>query len=479
MEHFLAAIEKEAERAGLPEKLCELTISQMSITLATSYRRLATTKFPGLSPTYERLVEAMVESVPPGKPEGHLLKESRTLEAGKMGVWPLREELDRLCQTYLALCRRTRKVPVITEQIVVGIYLRYLPEDRDLASDADLETLYAAAKFAAAREDRRTTHPLLWDARGLSAVSGDVTGLLAALGEPAESRNPAVAAREPRSPAIPAAMEVRRPGGPFYEEGARPPVPGRRREGFPDRYARWMMAASRAPPQPHAFRSRVGCEDAPGRHQGPPMPRGRAAERRYFADLPPARWPQVHVMNMQASPAELARPTGPSFHPMTPRKAPDLPPSPGVVGWNPCSACDQTGHRLMNFAKYLQEYARDPLRANRCPACNAVGLCPADCRRRLYFVTSPYPHLELNKDGTSYFIRCGLPMPRWYRAELLVGPARAAAPAVPNPAAPEYRAAHAAHSAALLRAATPALPARSDPTPAGAPMAPGPTRCVQ
>lgn len=62
-----------------------------------------------------------------------------------MRVSPLREQLDRKHQTYLALCRRTDKVPVIIEQIVVGIYLRYLPEAlvaqvRDLASDADLET---------------------------------------------------------------------------------------------------------------------------------------------------------------------------------------------------------------------------------------------------------------------------------------------------------------------------------------------------
>ena len=117
----------------------------MSITLATSYRRFAVTKFPDLPPTYERLVEALVESVAPGKPNGHLLKEIKTLEAGKMGVWPLREQLDRMYHTYLALCRRTRKVPVITEQIVVGIYQLYLPEDlgaqvRDMAPDADLET---------------------------------------------------------------------------------------------------------------------------------------------------------------------------------------------------------------------------------------------------------------------------------------------------------------------------------------------------
>ena len=140
----------------------------MSITLATSYRRLDGTKFPGLPPTYERLVEATVANVAPGKPEGHLLKEIKTLEAGKMSVGPTRERLDLMYQTYLALCRRTRKAPVFTEQIMVGIYLRYLPEElgaqvRDLAPDSDLETLYTAAKFVAAREDRRTTHPLLRD----------------------------------------------------------------------------------------------------------------------------------------------------------------------------------------------------------------------------------------------------------------------------------------------------------------------------
>ena len=85
MELFLTAIEEKAERAGLPNKPYELAINQMSITLATSYRRLSATNFPGLPPTYERLVEAMV-SVAPGKPEGHLLNEIRTLEAGTMGV---------------------------------------------------------------------------------------------------------------------------------------------------------------------------------------------------------------------------------------------------------------------------------------------------------------------------------------------------------------------------------------------------------
>ena len=122
VEPLLSAIEKEAERAGLPDKLYELAINQLSITLATRCRRLSATKFPGLPPTYERLVGAMVESVAPAKPENHLLKEIRTPEAGKMGIWPLREQLNRMHQrTYLALCRRTRNVPVITEQIIVGI----------------------------------------------------------------------------------------------------------------------------------------------------------------------------------------------------------------------------------------------------------------------------------------------------------------------------------------------------------------------
>ena len=215
VELFLTAIEEEAERAGLPDKLYELAINQMSISLATSYRRLAATKFPDLSPTYERLVEAMVESMAPGKPEGHLLKEIRTLEAGKMGVRPLREQLERIYQKYLALCRWTRKVPVITEQTVVGIYLRFWPEDlgaqlRDLVSDADFETLCAVTKFVAARADRRTTHPLLWDARGLTGVSGDVRGFLPFRGELSGSRDPAFADREPRAPAIPAAMGVNR-----------------------------------------------------------------------------------------------------------------------------------------------------------------------------------------------------------------------------------------------------------------------------
>ena len=192
-----------------------------------------------------------------------------------MGVWPLREQLDRMYQTHLALCRRTRKVPVITEQIIVGIYLRYLPEDlgaqvRDLAADADLQTLYAAAKFAAAREDRPTTHPLLRDTRGLSVASGDVIKLLRVTGELTRSRDPAFIDRETQAPAIPAAMGDNRSGASFHEESARPPVPDRRREAYPDQHARPTMSSPRVPPRPYVPRFRCSFEDVPGHGQGHP-----------------------------------------------------------------------------------------------------------------------------------------------------------------------------------------------------------------
>ena len=95
---------------------------------------------------------------------------------------------------------------MITEQIVVGIYLRYLHEAlgaqvRKLAPDAGLETLCTAAKFAAARKDRRTTHPLLRDTRGLPLPSGDAAGLLMISGETDGSSDPTFAARELRAPA--------------------------------------------------------------------------------------------------------------------------------------------------------------------------------------------------------------------------------------------------------------------------------------
>ena len=137
------------------------------------------------------------------------------------------------------------------------------------------------------------------------------------------------------------------------------------------------------------------------------------------------------MTNVQPPLPEPARPAGTNFHSMTPRKIPEFQPASFVgAGWNPCFACGQTGHRLMSYAKYWQECARDRLRDNRCPARNTAGVCPADCRRRLDFATSPFPHLELNKFRTSHFIRCGLPMPRWYHSELLVDPAHAAPPAM-------------------------------------------------
>ena len=272
---FLTAIEEAVERAGLQDKLHELAINEMSSTLATSYRRLSATKFPGLPPTYARLVEAMVESVALGKPEGHLLKEIRTLEFKKMGVWPLGEQLNRMYQTYLALCRRTHNVPVIIEQIVVGVYLRYLPEDlwgqvRDLAFDADLETLYTAAKFAAAREDCRTTHPLLRDAREPKGANGDESGLFTITGELTGSHDPAIPGGEQRASAISMIPGVNRPSAPPHEEGARQLDPDRRQEGFQDRQARPVMAFSRGPPRPYAPRTRYGFGEAPGRNRGHP-----------------------------------------------------------------------------------------------------------------------------------------------------------------------------------------------------------------
>ena len=253
------------------------------------------------------------------------------------------------------LCRRTRKVPVITEQIVAGIYLRYLPEDlgaqvRQMAPDTDLETLYAAAKFAAARGDRGKAHPLLQDALGLTRANGDVTGLLPITGELSGNRDPVLADREPRAPSLSMPMEVNRPGAPFHEEGAQPPVPGRRRKGFPDRHARPLISSSHAPPRPYVPRTRYGFEDVAGRDQGHSVPRGRAADRRYSADPRPARWPQVHMTNVHRPQPELARWAGPSFHPMAPRRTSEFPSATASVGWNPCFACGQTGHRLMNCA---------------------------------------------------------------------------------------------------------------------------------
>ena len=253
-----------------------------------------------------------------------------------MEVWPPREQLDRMYQTYLALCRRTRKVLVITEQIVVGVYLRYLPEElgaqvRDLASDADLETLYAAAKFAAARQDRCTTHPLLRDARSLPLPGVDATGLLMISGGAAESSDPALAAKGARTPFAPSDREAHRFGVGFHGDSVGQAGPDRRREGFPDRRARPTMPP-RVPSRSQPRRPQFGFGDAQGRDQGPPMPRSRAADRRYSADPRPARWPPVHVANVQSASPELPRPMGPSYQPAMSRRTFDPPSTTGASG---------------------------------------------------------------------------------------------------------------------------------------------------
>ena len=108
---------------------------------------------------------------------------------------------------------------------MVGISLRYLPEElgahvRELASGADEGTLYTAATFAAAREDRRITHPLLRDARGLPFPSGHADGLLMISGESAGSSDPIFAARELRAPAAHTAdRAVYRHDGRFHGDG--------------------------------------------------------------------------------------------------------------------------------------------------------------------------------------------------------------------------------------------------------------------
>ena len=374
----------------------------MSIILATSYHPLAATKFQGVPPTYQRVVEATVEHLGPGKPKGHRQKETKRLEAGKMGVCPIREQSDRRYQTYLALCRRTRKVPLITEPIVVGIYVRYLPEQlgvqvRELALDAQLETLYTADKVASARADRRSTHPLLRDMVGLPSPRGDAAGLLMISGESVGSGDPTFAARELRAAgAHTANRAAHRHGGGFYVDGTKPPASYRRHEGFPDPPGRPTVMPSHLQPRRYTPMARFAFKDAQGQDQGRPMPRNPAVRR-------PPRWLQVDVMNVHLPPPGLHRLIGPDYDTSTPRRAFDLPSPAGAGGWYPCFACGQTGNRLMNCTRYLQERAQDSFRRCRFPACSPMGLRPADCRRRLYFAACPYPHLELNKDCTSFY----------------------------------------------------------------------------
>ena len=204
---------------------------------------------------------------------------------------------------------------------MVGTYLRHLPEElgaqvRDLAPDAELETLYTAAKFAVAREDRPTTHLLLRDMRGLPLSRGDAAGLLMFSGESDGSADSTFAARGPRAPAAHIAdRAVQRHGGGFYGDGTGSPASDRRREGFPDRPVQPSAMSSPVPPRPYALRTWFGFEDAQGRDQGRPMPRNRAAGRRYSADPRPTRWPQVNVMNVQPPPPGALRLMEPDLSP--------------------------------------------------------------------------------------------------------------------------------------------------------------------
>lgn len=90
------------------------------------------TTFPGAPLTYERLTDAVFESVAPGKPESYLFEEVKTIKPGSVDVWPLREQLSRRYRLYHSLCKKTQKHPAITEQTIVGIYLRYLPSSLGL-----------------------------------------------------------------------------------------------------------------------------------------------------------------------------------------------------------------------------------------------------------------------------------------------------------------------------------------------------------
>ena len=279
-------------------------------------------------------------------------------------------------QIYLALCRRSHKAPVITEQIVVGIYLRYLPEDlgtevRDLASDDDLESLYTAAKFAAASEDRRTTHPPLRDARGSSGANGDVATLFTITWDLTGNRYPVFADGEQRASALTTPAGAIRPSRVPHEEGPRQQGADRRQEGFQERPACPTMQSSLVPPRAYLPRSRYGFEDVPSRDRGHPGPLDRVFDRRYSADPRPARWPQVHMTNVRPPLPGAEKPAGPHFHSMTPRRVPEFQPaSVAPAGWNPCFACGQVGHRLISAPSScaqhtLKAYHKSPLYPKR------------------------------------------------------------------------------------------------------------------
>ncbi|KAL8443279.1 hypothetical protein Emed_006921 [Eimeria media] len=86
-----------------------------------------------------------------------------------------------------------------------------------------------------------------------------------------------------------------------------------------------------------------------------------------------------------------------------------------------CFFCGSSEHMLRQCPQFAAAREQDPERGKRCPACNSPGLCPPDCRRRLFSSRSKHRYLELNHGGFSYFLRDDHALPRWYRKELLVG----------------------------------------------------------
>ena len=94
----------------------------------------------------------------------------------------MHEQLRRMYRSYHSLCRRMRRPPTVNEQVMVAVYLRYLPRDlglqvRESAPDEDLDTLYAAARFAAKKEGRKSLLPMPQDIMCGDGSSEAVEGL--------------------------------------------------------------------------------------------------------------------------------------------------------------------------------------------------------------------------------------------------------------------------------------------------------------
>lgn len=261
-----------------------------------------------------------------------------------------------------------QKHPTITEQTIVGIYLRYLPsglglQAREKAADKDLGTLYSAAKFAATREDRRNILPPPQDAMGFATETGTTEGRFAMEGFLAGATSVATTPGGgfSRAAATASSLEVLR-------EVANPRTPPHNypqaRDGPAGRWRRNSYAADprSAPP---------GSADCvPERMRGP---RWSAAARglhgvtqREFRGPGPrvSRRPQVNHVGESPSQGysapELRSADYPSQNYRTPTPEtvagpPTVPqPVPGSGGWNPCFVCGRACHGIMNCTKYLQ-----------------------------------------------------------------------------------------------------------------------------